>query len=89
MNIQAYTLCILCVLFGSDSVASVKNVLGRWGKSVGEATKKAEDLAGNTWQHCESSFFCFFNSNLDLIIDEFFFFFNEILELNSLLVVSI
>ncbi|KAK4373615.1 hypothetical protein RND71_008999 [Anisodus tanguticus] len=30
---------------------SVKGVLGRWGKKVGEATKKAEDLAGNTWQH--------------------------------------
>lgn len=32
---------------------SVKGVLGRWGKKVGEATKKAEDLAGNTWQHCK------------------------------------
>lgn len=32
---------------------SVRNVLGRWGKKVGEATKKAEDLAGNTWQHCK------------------------------------
>lgn len=31
----------------------MKDVLGRWGKRVGEATKKAEDLAGNTWQHCE------------------------------------
>ncbi|KAE8706950.1 putative GEM-like protein 3 [Hibiscus syriacus] len=29
----------------------VKDVLGRWGKKVAEATKKAEDLAGNTWQH--------------------------------------
>ena len=28
-------------------------MLGRWGKKVGEATKKAEDLAGNTWQHCK------------------------------------
>lgn len=33
-------------------------MLGRWGKKVGEATKKAEDLAGNTWQHREFSFFC-------------------------------
>ncbi|KAF4348925.1 hypothetical protein CsatB_023919 [Cannabis sativa] len=37
-----------------DSVASVKNVLGRWGKTVGEATKKAEDFAGNTWQHLKT-----------------------------------
>ncbi|PON84779.1 GRAM domain containing protein [Trema orientale] len=37
-----------------DSVASMKNVLGRWGKSVGEATKKAEDFAGNTWQHLKT-----------------------------------
>ncbi|KAE8709620.1 putative GEM-like protein 3 [Hibiscus syriacus] len=29
----------------------VKDVLGRWGRKVAEATKKAEDLAGNTWQH--------------------------------------
>ncbi|KAM1292021.1 hypothetical protein ACFX13_019374 [Malus domestica] len=36
-----------------DSVDTVRNVFGRWRKSVGEATKKAEDLAGNTWQHCE------------------------------------
>lgn len=38
---------------------SVKGVLGRWGKKVGEATKKAEDLAGNTWQHCKSFLFHF------------------------------
>lgn len=31
----------------------MRDVLGRWGKKVGEATRKAEDLAGNTWQHCE------------------------------------
>ena len=36
---------------------SVWSALGRWGKKVGEATKKAEDLAGNTWQHCK--FFVF------------------------------
>ncbi|KAL5065151.1 hypothetical protein RYX36_026888, partial [Vicia faba] len=30
---------------------SVKYVLGKWGKKVAEATKKAEDLAGNMWQH--------------------------------------
>ncbi|KAG2724974.1 hypothetical protein I3843_01G044700 [Carya illinoinensis] len=38
-----------------DSMDSVRNVLGRWGKKVGEATKKAEDLAGNTWQHLKTS----------------------------------
>uniref|UniRef100_A0A803PDS4 GRAM domain-containing protein n=1 Tax=Cannabis sativa TaxID=3483 RepID=A0A803PDS4_CANSA len=26
----------------------------RWGKTVGEATKKAEDFAGNTWQHLKT-----------------------------------
>ncbi|KAK8970698.1 GLABRA2 expression modulator [Platanthera guangdongensis] len=30
---------------------SVKNVLGRWGKKLGETAKKTEDLAGNVWQH--------------------------------------
>ncbi|KAH9712801.1 GLABRA2 expression modulator [Citrus sinensis] len=39
----------------SHAVGSVKDVLGRWGKKVGEATKKAEDLAGNTWQHLKTS----------------------------------
>ncbi|GKV51264.1 hypothetical protein SLEP1_g57932 [Rubroshorea leprosula] len=34
---------------------TVKDVLGRWGRKVGEATRKAEDLAGNTWQHPEDS----------------------------------
>ncbi|KAM1611678.1 hypothetical protein PS2_000443 [Malus domestica] len=38
-----------------DSVETVRNVFGRWRKSVGEATKKAEDLAGNTWQHLKTS----------------------------------
>ena len=31
---------------------AVKDVLGKWGKKAVEATKKAEDLAGNMWQHC-------------------------------------
>ncbi|GFP92525.1 putative gem-like protein 3 [Phtheirospermum japonicum] len=34
-----------------ETMGNVKDVLGKWGKKVGEATKKAEDLAGNTWQH--------------------------------------
>ncbi|XP_058184958.1 GLABRA2 expression modulator-like isoform X1 [Rhododendron vialii] len=38
-----------------DSVSTVRDVLGRWGKKVGEATKKAEDLAGNTWQHLKTA----------------------------------
>ncbi|KAM7519717.1 hypothetical protein LguiB_018679 [Lonicera macranthoides] len=37
-----------------DTVSSVRDVLGRWGKKVGEATKAAEDLAGNTWQHLKT-----------------------------------
>lgn len=43
------------ILFSSmlDKMGSVKDVLGRWGKKVGEATKKAEDFAGDTWQHCK------------------------------------
>ncbi|KAL6554897.1 hypothetical protein OROGR_006155 [Orobanche gracilis] len=36
-----------------ETMGSVKDVLGNWGKKVGEATKKAEDFAGNTWQHCK------------------------------------
>ncbi|XP_010555400.1 PREDICTED: GLABRA2 expression modulator-like [Tarenaya hassleriana] len=38
-----------------DRMESVKGVLGRWGRRVGEAAKKAEDLAGNTWQHLRTS----------------------------------
>ncbi|XP_051117384.1 GLABRA2 expression modulator-like [Andrographis paniculata] len=38
-----------------ETMGSVKDVLGRWGKKVGEATKKAEDFAGNTWQHLKTS----------------------------------
>ncbi|XVE86842.1 hypothetical protein DITRI_Ditri18aG0067600 [Diplodiscus trichospermus] len=33
----------------------VRDVLGRWGKKVAEATRKAEDLTGNTWQHLKTS----------------------------------
>lgn len=38
-----------------NKMEGVKDVLGRWGKMVGEATKKAEDIAGNTWQHLKTS----------------------------------
>ncbi|MBA0592204.1 hypothetical protein Gorai_009188 [Gossypium raimondii] len=34
---------------------TLRDVLGRWTKKVGEATRKAEDLAGNTWQHLRTS----------------------------------
>ncbi|RAL53055.1 hypothetical protein DM860_016290 [Cuscuta australis] len=37
-----------------NTMDNVKDVLGRWRKKVGEATKKAEDLAGNTWQHLKT-----------------------------------
>lgn len=38
-----------------ETVVTVRNVLGRWSKKVGEATRKAENLAGNTWQHLKTS----------------------------------
>ncbi|KAL8488557.1 hypothetical protein ACS0TY_024732 [Phlomoides rotata] len=34
-----------------NNVEKVKEVLGKWGKKAADATKKAEDLAGNMWQH--------------------------------------
>ncbi|KAI4328151.1 hypothetical protein L6164_020532 [Bauhinia variegata] len=38
-----------------DSVVNVRSVLERWGKRVAETTRKAENLAGNTWQHLKTS----------------------------------
>ncbi|KAL5714326.1 cullin-RING-type E3 NEDD8 transferase [Ranunculus cassubicifolius] len=38
-----------------NKVDTVRDVLGKWGKRVGEATKKAEDLAGNVWQHLKTA----------------------------------
>ncbi|XP_009784889.1 GEM-like protein 1 [Nicotiana tabacum] len=38
-----------------NKMDSVKDVLGQWGKKAAEATKKAEDLAGNMWQHLKTS----------------------------------
>ncbi|KAK4261383.1 hypothetical protein QN277_004388 [Acacia crassicarpa] len=35
-----------------DNLNTVRNVLEKWGRRVGEATKKAETLAENTWVHC-------------------------------------
>ncbi|KAF8377340.1 hypothetical protein HHK36_030717 [Tetracentron sinense] len=37
-----------------NTMDSVRDVLGRWGKKVGEAKKNAEDLAGNVWQHLKT-----------------------------------
>ncbi|XWS29579.1 hypothetical protein CRYUN_Cryun24cG0041000 [Craigia yunnanensis] len=38
-----------------EKMDTVKDVLGRWRRKVGEATRKAEDLAGNTWQHLKTN----------------------------------
>ncbi|PIA56274.1 hypothetical protein AQUCO_00700542v1 [Aquilegia coerulea] len=38
-----------------STVDSVKDTIGKWGKKVGEASKKAEDLAGNMWQHLKTA----------------------------------
>ncbi|KAL5080100.1 hypothetical protein RYX36_008521, partial [Vicia faba] len=37
-----------------NTLDSVKDVLGKWGKKAVEATKKAKDLAGNMWQHLKT-----------------------------------
>ncbi|XP_073275270.1 GEM-like protein 1 [Primulina huaijiensis] len=34
-----------------NNLEKVKDVLGKWGKMAAEASKKAEDMAGNMWQH--------------------------------------
>ncbi|GAB2283245.1 hypothetical protein Dimus_017769 [Dionaea muscipula] len=38
-----------------EKMDGVRGVLGRWGRNVREAAKKAEDLAGSTWQHLKTS----------------------------------
>ncbi|KMT19751.1 hypothetical protein BVRB_1g008070 [Beta vulgaris subsp. vulgaris] len=37
------------------TVDTVKDVLGKWGKRAAEASNKAQDLAGNMWQHLKTS----------------------------------
>ncbi|KAJ0024851.1 hypothetical protein Pint_08427 [Pistacia integerrima] len=37
-----------------NKMDSVKDALGKFGKKAVEATKKAEDLAGNMWQHLKT-----------------------------------
>lgn len=34
---------------------TVKNALSLWGRKVGEASRKAEDLSRNTWQHLRTA----------------------------------
>ncbi|CAN0858384.1 GLABRA2 expression modulator [Linum grandiflorum] len=38
-----------------ERIGNVREFLGMFGRRVGEATKKAEDFAGNTWQHLKTS----------------------------------
>ncbi|KAG9143120.1 hypothetical protein Leryth_006346 [Lithospermum erythrorhizon] len=38
-----------------EKMDTMKDVLGKWGKKAAEATKKAEDLAGNMWQHLKTN----------------------------------
>ncbi|XP_021900650.1 GEM-like protein 1 [Carica papaya] len=37
-----------------NTMDTVKDVLGKWGKKAADASKKAEDLAGNMWQHLKT-----------------------------------
>lgn len=37
-----------------NTMETVRNVLGKWGKKIGEAAKRAEDLSKNTWQHLKT-----------------------------------
>ncbi|KAK9062205.1 hypothetical protein SSX86_019391 [Deinandra increscens subsp. villosa] len=39
----------------NNSMVNIKDTFGRWRKKVGEATRRAEDLAGNTWQHLKTA----------------------------------
>ncbi|KAL4336322.1 hypothetical protein GQ457_07G004160 [Hibiscus cannabinus] len=38
-----------------DKIETARVAFWRWKRAVGEATKKAEDLAENTWQHLKTS----------------------------------
>lgn len=38
-----------------EKVDLVRDALGKWGKKVVEKKKKAEDLAGNVWQHLKTA----------------------------------
>ncbi|XP_056842679.1 GEM-like protein 1 [Raphanus sativus] len=36
-----------------NTMDSVKDTLGKWGKMAADTTKKAQDLSGNVWQYCQ------------------------------------
>ncbi|KAI3948060.1 hypothetical protein MKX01_014659 [Papaver californicum] len=38
-----------------ETMETVRDVVSRWSKRVGEAAKKAEDLAGDVWQHLKTA----------------------------------
>ncbi|KAF2292962.1 hypothetical protein GH714_034307 [Hevea brasiliensis] len=38
-----------------DKMGTVRDVLVRWRRKMGETTRRAEDLAGNTWQHLKTA----------------------------------
>ncbi|KAJ4967417.1 hypothetical protein NE237_019266 [Protea cynaroides] len=38
-----------------DKMEGVRDALGRWKQKVGETSKKAENLAGNMWQHLKTA----------------------------------
>lgn len=45
------------VFVNLETIDTVKDVLGKWGKKAADATKKGQDYAGEVWQHCE---FCYY-----------------------------
>lgn len=51
--VYRYEVCFSVNCYVIDTMDSVKDVLGKWGKKAAEATKKGQDLAGNMWQHCK------------------------------------
>lgn len=53
IDMYIYEVCFSVYCYVIDTMDSVKDVLGKWGKKAAEATKKGQDLAGNMWQHCK------------------------------------
>lgn len=66
--ISLVLLTVGLVVLRAGTKEAVKNALSRWGRKVGEATRKAEDLSRNTWQHRQ----CFIVNSVQLIIFCFF-----------------
>ncbi|KAI4314402.1 hypothetical protein L6164_027315 [Bauhinia variegata] len=52
---DSFPLASLPAFSFKDTAVNVRNILGRWRKKAGEASRKAENLAGNTWQHLKTS----------------------------------